>query len=467
MKTLDMTNGNLKLQIMKFAIPMFLASLIQNLYNITDKIWVGRFLGKIQLTAVGTVGPIVFLILSLSIGMAVSIAVLISQDVGSGSDTDNTSNADGIILKTIDTSLLISVLISILMTISGYIWFEPVLRLMGTAEDVRGYAKIYMNIVLLGTPFVFYTNAAAAILRGMGDPKTPTIIIGISAFINMVLDPIIITGIGLFTPMGIFGTACITVFSQIVGFILSHIKIMRLRKKYSTSSNLKTINFCKENAGIILKLGFPASVQQGLLSIANMLVLSIVNSYDNSDISSAFWAGHSFDSLAFLPAFAIGAAVSASAGQNTGSKSIERIKQTTKIGILYVTITNLILLLTAYFFAPYIAGLFLPNDLAAMEQTVIYLKIFCFYYIPFGLMNVLNSVIQGVGNTWLPMLTTVLSVYIIRLPLANYLAYQTDFGIKGVYIGMTISPIFGLVAILIYYLLGSWKKRVEKGKITA
>ena len=451
-KSIDMTSGNLKTQILSFAIPMFFANLIQNLYNITDKIWVGRFLGKIQLTAVGTAGPVIFLILSLSIGMAIGIAVLISQNTGSDADKES-------ILKIIDSSLIIAVSISAIMTAAGLLCFSSVLKLMGTSPQVMEYAKKYMFIILLGTPFVFYTNAVGAILRGMGDAKTPTVIAGIASIINIALAP------ALIIPFGISGASIAAVFSQLAGFILSHIKIIKLRREYADTN--KKMCFCKGDSIMLLKLGIPATLQQGLLSIANMMVLSIINSYKNEDISSAFWAGHSFDSLAFLPAFAIGAALSTSAGQNTGAKNIKRVNETAKTGLLYIAIINGLILMAGYFLSPYIAKIFLPNDYAAMEQTVIYLKIFCFYYLPFGLMTILNSVVQGIGNTLLPMIVTVLSVYAIRLPLANYLAYHTDFGIKGVYIGMAISPIFGFLAILIYYLSGSWKKRVEKGEIKA
>jgi putative MATE family efflux protein len=448
MQRVDMTEGDLYQKILQFSIPMFAASLIQNLYNIADRIWVGKFCGEAQLSGVSVVFPVMFLILALSMGMSIGTTVLVSQNVGA-------KNNDGVI-KTIDTSLIISAVLSVIMTILGLVFFKYILYFMKVPSQIFDYSKIYMNIILIGTPFVFFTGTIAAVLRGVGDSKSPTIYMAIAAVTNIVLDPILITGIGLFTPMGVGGAAIATIFSQAIGFWLSVNKILKVRNHYSSD---KKINYCPTFVGFILKLGLPSTVQQGLIAVSTMVVLGFINSFNDVNIIAAFSAGASFDAMAFLPAMSVGFALSTSAGQNTGAKNIERIKETAKIGLKLVGTINTIVLIIGFVFARQIGMLFL-NEPEAINQTVIYLRIFCFFYLPFGLMSSLNSVTQGIGNTIFPMLVTVASVYLIRLPLAYFLAFNQHFGVRGVYIAMALSPAFGFVAIASYYYSGVWQKRV-------
>jgi putative MATE family efflux protein len=450
MKTIDMTEGDLQSGILRFSGPMLLFCLTQNLYNIADRIWVGRLAGKNQLSAVGVVSPVMFLILALSVGLSTGTVVAVSQNTGA-------KNNDGVI-KTIDTSLVISAAMSIAVVALGLIFYKNILNLMRVSENIFGYATVYMNTVIIGTPFVFLTNTAAAALRGLGDSKTPTVYMSVAALINIALDPVLITGAGFMPPMGIAGAAAATVAAQAVGFVLSCLKILKLRKNYTENKNPAGF-FDKEYFKTVLKLGVPVTVQQGLLSIAMMFILNFAGAFHDDNIMAAVAAGNSFDSFAFLPALAIGAALSASAGQNTGSGNLKRIKETAKIGVIWVGALNAAITLLGYIFARQIARVFL-KDVAAAEQAVIYLRIFCFFYLPFGLMSALNAVVQGLGNTLLPMLSTVLSIYIIRLPLAYFLAFKMNFGIKGVYYAMAASPAFGLAAIATYYYSGIWKGKL-------
>jgi putative MATE family efflux protein len=453
MQRIDMTEGDLEKKILQFSIPMFLASLIQNLYNIADRIWVGKFCGETQLSAVSVIFPVMFLILALSMGMSIGTTVLVSQNIGA-------KNNDGVI-KTIDTSLIIASILSVFMTVLGLIFYKYILYFMKVPPEIFEYSKIYMNIILLGTPFVFFTGTIAAILRGIGDAKSPTIYMAIAAVTNIVLDPILITGIGIFTPMGVAGAAIATIFSQAIGFYLSMNKILKVRTNYQID---KKIHYCQNFVVKILKLGLPSTIQQGLISVSTMVVLSFINSFNDVNIIAAFSAGASFDAMAFLPAMSIGFALSTSAGQNTGAKNIKRIKKTASVGLKLVGIINTIVLIIGYVFARQIGMLFL-NDPEAINQTVIYLRIFCFFYLPFGLMSALNSVTQGIGNTIFPMLVTVASVYFIRIPLAYFLAFVQNIGVKGVYIAMALSPVFGFIAIASYYYSGIWKKRVLKRNV--
>lgn len=445
----DLTKGAEGKLILDFAWPMLLGSVFQQLYNVADSIIVGNFLGKEALSAVGASFPIIFTLISLVVGISIGFTVVISQFYGAKNML--------MVRKTVDTMNIMLVITSLIITAIGLLFNSNIFRMINLPEDIMPHATGYLDVYFIGMFFFFGFNGVAALLRGLGDSKTPLVFLAISTVLNIILDLLFI---GVFK-WGIASAAWATIISQGLVFIASVIYL----NKYHSIIRFK-IRGLDYNGFIMRKslaIGLPTGFQQTFVSLGMLALQGIVNGF-GTDVIAAYSAAGRIDSFASLPAMTLSAALSTFVGQNIGAGEYGRVKRgyysTLKItGIITAIITAGIVIF------PHSLMNAFNNDPGVIDEGVKYLYIVGFFYIIFTTMFINNGLLRGAGDTLIPMFITLFALWIIRIPVAWYLS--KEFGPEGIWWSIPLAWLFGMIFSYIYYLTGRWKtKGVNTGKIT-
>lgn len=438
----DLTTGNEAKLIFYFTLPMLIGNIFQQLYNTVDTIIVGRTLGKEALGAVGVSFPILFLLVSLIMGVTMGSTILIAQYYGAKNINK--------VKRAIDTAYIVLFIASLVITIVGLIFSGYILRLLGTPEEMIHQAQTYINIIFIGIIGMFGYNSISAILRGLGDSKTPLYFLIISTLINIILDLVFILRLG----WGVAGAAWATVIAQGCSFIFG---IYYLNKNHEVLKlNIKDMKFDKHIFRLSLKIGLPTGVQQMLFSVGIMALQSIVNSF-GTDAVAAYTAASKVDSFASMPIMNFGAAISTFVGQNLGANKIERVKKGYKSTIIMSTAISVLVTIIVILFRRPLISLF-NSDPNVINIGVRYLVIVGSFYAVISFMLVTTGVVRGAGDTIVPMIISIFTLWLIRLPIASFLSKKI--GVDGIWWGMPIAWSMGCVVTVVYYINGKWKNKV-------
>ncbi|AYO29496.1 MATE family efflux transporter [Biomaibacter acetigenes] len=448
----DFTRGSIPKHLIKFTIPLFLGNLLQTLYNTVDTIWVGKFLGSNALAAVSVSFPIIFILVSLVMGITMATTVLVAQYKGAG-DND-------MVKKTINNSMFLLTIASITISIIGIIFHKVILVLMNTPQELINPASSYLNIIFAGLIFMFGYNVISAVLRGLGDSRTPLRFLFYTTMINIVLDPVFIFGFGPIPKMGINGAALATIISQGISFYLA----VRYLDGVGHFLTVKLSNFKydRELTKKIVKIGLPAGIQQTVVALGSTVIMSVVNSFGPT-IVAAWGAASKIDSFSFMPSMSIGLATSSLTGQNLGAGKYDRVHEVMKWSSLISVIISGIITLMVVFIPRKLLMIF-TNDINLLREGSTILRILGISYIPFGLMWVSNGIIRGAGDTIITMIISMFSLWVVRVPLAFYLSKYTSMGSDGIWVAMTTSSVLSTALSLGYYFTGRWKKSIVAGK---
>ena len=454
-KTTDFTTGSIPRHLITFSIPMFLGNLLQAMYNVVNSIWVGRFLGADALAAVSVGFPIIFTLISLIMGITLASTTLVAQYYG--------AKRQDMLAKTIGNSLSLITVFGLIVTIIGIVYNRDLLILVNAPPNILDMASDYLSVFFSGLLGMFWYNSSSAILRGLGDSRTPLKFLVYATLLNIVLDPFLIFGIGPIPPLGVRGAALAAVLSQGISALVT------LRYLFVTSG-LVTIDKNlwipdKTLIRLIFKIGLPAGIQQTLVSLSALTVSSLVNRF-GSTVVAGFGAAARIDHFAFMPAMSIGMAVSALVAQNLGARKDERVRESVRWSSLLGCGITLVVSLFAILI-PNILLFPFTTDPGVLEAGSTYLRYMGFSYIPLALMFTLGGILRGAGDTFLAMLFTIISLWLIRVPLAAYLSSMPSFGVSGVWLALALSPYTGLILNYLYYRSGKWRKSIIADKPTS
>jgi putative MATE family efflux protein len=443
----DMTVGKESKLILKFALPMLAGSIFQQLYNVVDSIIVGNFIGKEALAAVGASFPVIFVLISMIIGLAMGVTIIISQYFGA-------KNFDKV-RRAVDTMFISLFFASIITTVVGILLSEEIFRLLNLPEDIMPQALSYLNIYLLGMVGFFGFNGVSAILRGLGDSITPLVFLIISTVTNIILDILFI----VVFKMGIEGVAIATIISQGGAFITAIIYLNKNHKLIRIS--FRNLVFDKEIFKLGNKIGLPAGLQHTFVSIGMMAIMGIVNSF-GTDVIAAYAAASRLDAIAVIPAMILSQALATFVGQNLGAQKPERVRTgliaTVRITIIVTIITTAIVVL----FGSYFMRAF-TSDTEVIRIGNEYLTIVSLFYIIFAMMFMFTGVMRGAGDTIVPMIFTLLSLWLVRIPVAWFLSRHMGTE-QGIWWSFPIGWAVGLILSWTYYSTGRWKKKVIVGQ---
>ncbi|MCK4677133.1 MAG: MATE family efflux transporter [Bacteroidales bacterium] len=438
----DLTKGKESKVIFNFAIPMLLGNVFQQLYNVVDSIIVGNYIGKEALAAVGASFPIIFTLISLVIGIGTGSTIIIAQYFGA-KDIKK-------VKRMIDTLYIFLFFASLLITLLGILGSEEIFRLIKLPDEVIPYAKLYLIIYFSGMVFFFGFSGTSAILRGLGDSKTPLYFLIIATLLNIILDILFV----VVFKWGVAGVAYATIISQGAAFFTAIIYLNKTHEIINLS--FRKLDFDKLLFRKSIKIGFPVGFQQAFVALSFLAMFWIVNPF-GTNASAAYSVAFRIDSFAAMPSMNFAIALASFVGQNLGANKPDRVKKgfyTTLKITAFISIT--MSAITVLFREP-IFNLF-TSDPGVISIGANYLVIVAGFYITFSTMLIIGGVMRGAGATLIPMFITLLVLWLVRIPLSYFLSQKI--GISGIWWGIPIAWILGMTLQYIYYLAGRWKTKV-------
>lgn len=437
----DLTTGKEGKMIFQFAAPMLLGNVFQQLFSVVDSFVVGNFVGKEALAAVGASFPVIFVMVSMIIGIVMGTTVVISQYFGA-KDFVNVKRA-------IDTMYIYSLVAGAVATVAGWILSEPLLRMLGLPEDIMPQATQYLHIYLSGTIIFFGFNGTSAVLRGLGDSKTPLYFLIIATVANIILDLLFVAVF----KMGVAGAAYATLIANGLAFALAIYWLNKTHKLIRIA--IRGLHFDKKVFRQSISIGLPTGIQQTLVAMGALALMGFVNTF-GTNVIAGFSVASRLDALATIPAMSFSQALSTFVGQNIGAKKLERIRvgliATVKMSGIVTIVTTIFMVLAGHL----LMSLF-TNDPEVIRVGYQYLTIVSIFYLLFTLMFIYNGVMRGAGDTLVPMFFSVLSLWIIRIPLAWYLSGKI--GASGIWWSIPAGWSVGLALSFLYYKSGRWKKK--------
>jgi putative MATE family efflux protein len=437
----DLTRGTPGKQIFFFAVPMLLGNVFQQLYNIVDTIIIGRYIGTEALAAAGASFPVIFVLVSLVIGITTGTTIIISQYYGARDFVQ--------VKRAIDTAFIFLFFASIVLTVLGLLFIDFIWQLIALPEHLVPDATLYFSIYAGGLVLMFGYNAISAVLRGLGDSKTPFYFLVISTMLNIVFDLVFVLVFG----WGIAGVAFATVLAQGIAFGLSIIYLNRYHKLIRVS--YRGLVFDREIFRNSLRIGIPTGMQHTFVALGMMALLRIVNMFGADTIAAYTIAGR-IDSFAAMPAMNFSLALSTFVGQNIGANKPERVRSGLRATLIMTTAVSLTVTAVAWLFGREIMGVF-TTDPVVIGIGYDYLVIVSSFYILFSAMFVTNGVLRGAGDTLVPMFITLFSLWVMRIPTSYFLSQRI--GTDGIWWGIPIAWFFGFLLALIYYRSGKWKTK--------
>lgn len=439
----DLTQGKEGRQILMFALPVLAATAFQQLYNVADSMIVGNYIGKEALAAVGASFPVIFVMISLLIGISSGISVVISQYYG--------AKQFGNVVKAINTFYVFIFITSIVLSILGVYFARDIFVYLSLPAEILEDATNYLQIYLGGLFVMFGFFGTNAILRGMGDSKTPLYFTIVSTVLNIALDLVFV----LYFGWGIKGVAYASVIAQGISFIIATIYLNRGDSLIHFS--MKNLSFDYEIFMKSLKIGLPTGLQQSFVAFGMIAIMRIVNDF-GTDTIAAFTAASRLDAFAAMPGMAFSTALATFVGQNIGANKIERVRKGFIATLTFGSIISVVVSITMYFFGRQFIMLF-SRDPNVIEIGYDYLVIVSSFYVLFTAMFATHGLLRGAGDTLIPMFLTLIALWLLRIPVSYYLSRpEVGLGASGIWWGIPIAWAFGFISSIIYYKTGRWKR---------
>lgn len=435
----DFTQGNIWRQLIVFSSPIILTDLLQTSYQIVDSLWIGNLLGANALGAVAVSSALIFTVLSFVIGLNNATLAILSQQKGRG-------DQEGL-KRYLNAFVVMLMYLIILLTIGGIVLAEPLLHLLGTPDPMLKDAAIYLKINFIGIIFLVGYNFISAVLRSVGDSRTPLRFVALAVILNVFLDPLFIAGF----QWGIAGAAYATIFSQGIAFMYGVYFVFKHKLVPFTLPERPKW----EEVKLILHVGVPSGLQMAVISAGLAAIMSVVTSF-GEDVVGGYGAAQRIDSLIMLPAGALGTSVSSMAGQNIGVGNWTRVHLIARYAVVYNFMVMLSVGLLVFLFAEFAVNMFI-RDVESVRFATSYLKMMAFFFPFLGINFVLNGVVRASGAMYQILILNIISFLVLRYPLTALFAKW--FGDIGIALGIGTSFIISSFIASLYYLFGGWRKK--------
>lgn len=395
-----MTQGPLLENILLYTIPIILTILLQRLFNAVDLIIVGQYCGSASLGAVGATTFITNLFVNFFIGLSVGAGVSVAHAYGAKEDEN--------IQRTVHTAIPVSLVCGGIITVAGVLLAKPMLLMMGTPESLVPMATLYMQIYFGGIIFNMVYNFSAAVLRAVGDTKSPLIFLTIAGVLNVVLNIIFVTVF----EMNVAGVALATTISQGVSAVLTIWALMR--RTDSSKLVLKKIRLYKEQVVKILRIGLPAAVNSSLFSISNITIQSSINSFGEIAMSGNTAAANLIEFVSTISAGFYQSSLNFT-GQNIGANQPARAKKSVFLCALYSAAMTLLVSCLTIGFGRDLLAVYVTDSPEAIEYGMVRLYYICGLWFIGCIMDSLTGALRGMGKSTVPMIISVLGVCGIRI----------------------------------------------------
>jgi len=443
----SLTEGSISGGMLRFALPILFANILQSLNGSVNSIWVGRFLGEAALTATSNANTVLFLLIGASFGIAMAATILIGQCIGARDMLEAK--------RVVGTSATFFASISILMAVIGLVFCEPLLIAMRTPAFALPLAIAYMRVIFLALPFLFMYAFVMSVLRGAGDSKTPFHFMLLSVAIDIGLNPLFIFGFGPVPRLGIAGSALATLMAQAISLIALVAHLYRRRHMLVLhKQEVQHLRMDWSIVGTLVKKGIPMGGQMLVVSLSSVMMITLVNNF-GVDTAAAFGAALQLWNYIQMPAFAVGMAVSAMAAQNVGAQKWDRVNAVARVGVLYSLILTGSMVLVIELLDSTAFRLFLPSDSAALQLATHLNHIVTWSFMFFGVTMVLFGVVRATGAVMAPLFILTLALLLVRVPLAD--AFIGRFQVDAVWWSFPTSSALAAILAVLYYKFGGWR----------
>lgn len=439
-----MTEGVIWKEILLFSIPLLLGNLFQQLYNAVDSVVVGNYIGAQALAAVGSSAPVINLLVSFFMGLAVGAGVIISRYFGARKKEE--------LHIAVHTSLALTFAAGLVMTLIGVLISPYVLQWVGTPSDVMESSVLYLRIYFLGILSVMVYNMGSGILRAVGDSRNPLYFLIVSSVTNIILDMLFV----IVFHMGIAGVGWATLIAQTISAVLTMLLLMRTKEEYQVK--LKHIRFHKHMLYEIVRLGLPSGLQNAIVSFSNVIVQSNINAFGSLAMAGC-GSYTKIDGFAILPVMSYSMALTTFTGQNMGAKKYDRVKQGAKTGILMSVITIVCISALLLILGPNVLAIF-SSDPTVINYGLYMMHVLAPGYIFLAISHTFNGIIRGAGITTVPMIVMVTCWCGLRMAwILTSVPLFHDIGV--VFMGWPLTWIASALWLFLYYRKGSWMTRYD------
>ena len=441
----DLTSGNVTWTMITFAAPLFLSSLLQTVYNVTDMIIVGRFVGKEGLGAVSIGTDILHFLCFIAMGFSNAGQVIISQLIGAGMHDR--------VRRTIGTLFTFLGAGAILISVFGLIFLDNMLDWVNTPPEARAYTRSYLGICLAGMIFIYGYNIISAILRGMGDSRHPFIFVAVSVVINVILDILFVVKFG----WALYGVALATIISQAVSFFWALIFLYRNRVQFGFHFTLQEFAVSADALKPLIKLGIPMVIQSAAITFSMLFVNSYINTYGVA-ATAMTGIGNKLSSIVNIVNIALSAAGSTMIGQCIGAEKYERVPKVLKVSFSINGAIAFAAGVVTVLFPRTVFGIF-TTDADVLKMSTSYIPVLMLLFGGGALRPPMTSLINGSGNFKLNLAVALLDGVFMRICLSMLLGLAVGYGVYGFWYGHALAGFTPFVIGGVYFLSGNWRTR--------
>ncbi len=444
----DLTTGPIGKTLVLFALPTMAANILQSLNGSINAIWVGRFLGESALAATSNANNIMFLTFAAVFGFGMAATILVGQSFGRR-DIDGARRAFGSAVGLIFWS-------SIVVATLGWIFAPEILRLLATPGEAMPLALTYLRIIFLSLPSSMLMVLMMMGLRGTGDSMTPLWFGLLSSVLDMILNPLLIAGLGPFPRMGIAGAATATLIANVasitglVAYIYWKDLTLRLR-----GPELAYLFPSRDVVWAIVTKGVPIGAQMIVIALAGLTMLGLVNR-EGVDTTAAFGVTLQLWAYVQMPAMAVGAAVSAMAAQNIGANKWDRVEATTRSGLIFATAITTTMVVALLAFDRPVMALFLGGDSPALPIARHIQLLATWNFILFGMTMVFFGVVRANGAVLGPLLILLVAMFPVRIAFATVM--KPVIGVDALWLSFPLGSVATFVLSALFYRYGNWRK---------
>ncbi len=400
-KSIDMTQGSILKNVIKFVIPLIIGNILQLLYNAADLIVVGRFAGSNATASVGATGSVNNLIVNICIGLSVGAGVLVSRHVGAKNNEA--------VSRSVHTAMLLGIVSGVVSMIAGLLLSSPLLTILGTPKGVVfNGALLYMRIYFLGVPAAMVYNFGASILRAVGDTKRPLYILSLSGLVNVALNLVFVIKFH----MGVAGVAAATSISNYISAIAVVVLLSRTNESYKLF--IKKLHFYKEELKDALVIGIPAGIQSSVFNLSNSVIQSAVNSFGPAAMAGSAASGN-IEGFVYTAMNAFYQATLTAVSQNYGAKKEKRIYKVIVTCVIWVAVVGSILGALSVIFSRTLLGIYITDSKDAIELGVTRMMYTGFPYFLCGVMEVLGGALRGIGHSNIGMINSLIGACGVRV----------------------------------------------------
>lgn len=442
----DLTVGKPESVLCRFCLPLFGSIIFQQLYNIADSFVAGKFIGDNALAAVGNSYEITLIFIAFAFGCNIGCSVLAAQLFGAKRYKD---------LKTaVYTSLISSTVICAVLMAIGMIFCNGLLHLIKTPDAVFADSKLYLDIYILGLPFVFLYNVATGIFSALGDSKTPFLFLACSSLSNIGVDILFVTAFD----MGVAGVAWATFLCQGISCVLALVVVFRRFRKIRTEGKMQIFSW--QLFGSFAVVAVPSILQQSFISVGNIVIQSVINGFGPA-VMAGYSASVKLNNMVITSLTTLGNGISNFTAQNLGAAKYDRIKAGFRAGLKLVWALCIPLVLVYEFAGKWLVYIFLESPTgAAMDTGVLFLRIVSPFYFVVAAKLVSDGILRGAGMMKKFMIATFTDL-VLRVALAEILS-RTALGTTGIWLSWPIGWTIAAILSILFYVTVKWGQKQQR-----